>query len=198
MTPFWRVFSEPDIAHHGVRWPATTPATNQALALPTPLAFVSNLDLECFKTDPFQPPASAPIVLSHLNPVLANLPRESVTLGPRTQLCAPVAKNGRIPPPGVLDFVRFIDLKCYVIQPQASLNIGLNLDIGPRNVAERQVELGHLEKFDIIAPPLPATISLRLQHINPLLANLPAEPARLTGAAQLGLPVAKNGVIPPG
>ena len=268
-----------------------TPATNQALALPTPLAFVSNLDLECFKTDPFQPAVSAPIVLSHLNPVLANLPRESVTLGPRTQLCAPVAKNGRIPPPGVLDFVRFvdlscyqirgatlnfplvlshlnpllstlprqsvrliapdqlclpviknnvvpppevlnlvryIDLKCYVIQPQVPLNIGLNLaQLNPvlgnipradvRVVENRQlcvpvrkneqvippevlniVRWIDLEKFDIIAPPLPTTISLRLQHINPLLANLPAEPARLTGAAQLGLPVAKNGVIPPG
>lgn len=55
-----------------------------------------------------------------------------------------------------------------------------------------------IEKFDIVAPPLPSIIGLRLQHINPLLANLPVEPARLTARHQLGLPMAKNGLIPPG
>lgn len=271
---------------------AATPAASQVLALPTPLAFVSNLDLECFKTDPFTPPPSTtPIVLSHLNPVLANLPREAVTLGPRTQLCAPVAKNGRIPPPGVLEFVRnvdlscyqirgattnfplvlshlnpllstlprrqvalvvpdelclpviknnvipppevlnlvrYIDLKCYRTDPQRPLDIGLNLaqlnpvlggipradvrvrenrqlcvpvrknnqDIPPEVL--RIVQWIDIEKFDIIAPALPTIISVRLQHINPLLAGLPVEPARLLSRAQLGLPMAKNGAIPPG
>lgn len=271
---------------------AASPASNQALALPTPSAFVSNLDLECFKTDTFTPPPlTTPLVLSHLNPVLANLPREQVTLGPRTQLCAPVAKNGRIPPPGVVDFVRFvdlscyqirganvnfplvlshlnpllstlprrqltmtvpdqlclpvvknnlipppevlnlvryIDLKCYITQPQVPLNIGLNLaqlnpildgipraDVRVRENRQlcvpvrknnqeippevlRIVQWVDIEKFDIVAPPLAAPINLRLQHINPLLTGLPVEPATLLGPAQLGLPMAKNGVIPPG
>lgn len=271
---------------------AASPASSQALTLPTPLAFVSNLDLECFKTDPFTPPPlTTPLVLSHLNPALANLPREAVTLGPRTQLCAPVAKNNRIPPPGVLEFIRFVDLSCYQIrgattnvplvlshlnpqlanlprrqvnlvvpeqlclpviknnvlpppevlnlvryidlkcyrtERQVPLDIGLHLTqlnrvltgIPPADVRVREnrqlcvpvqknnqvippevlriVRWIDIEKFDIVAPPLPSIISLRLQHINPLLANLPAEPARLTGASQFGLPMAKNGLIPPG
>jgi len=270
---------------------AATPAASQALALPTPLAFVSNLDLECFKTDPITPPLTTPLVLSHLNPVLANLPRETVTLGPRTQLCAPVAKNGRIPPNGVLEFVRnvdlscyqiqgattnfglvlshlnpllstlprrqiglvapaelclpviknnvipppevlnlvrYIDLKCYRTNPQLPLDIALNLtqlnpvlsgipraDVRVRENRQlcvpvrknnqeippevlRIVQWIDIEKFDIIAPALPTIISVRLQHINPLLTGLPIEPARLLSRVQLGLPMAKNGAIPPG
>jgi hypothetical protein len=41
-------------------------------------------------------------------------------------------------------------------------------------------------------------VTLSLRHLNPVLGNLPAETATLTGAVQLGLPVAKNGQLPPG
>lgn len=260
--------------------------------LPTPLAFVSNLDLECFATSPHNPPPlSAPLVTSHLNPVLANLPAEPTPLGQRVQLCVPVAKNNIIPPPGVLDFIRFvdlacyrttgqtvnfpltlshlnpllrdlprrqvmlvqpeqlclpviknnvlppaeifnlirfIDLKCYRVLPQAPLNIGLTLTqlnpvlshIPPASVRvleNRQlcvpvrkntqaipaaalniIRWIDLEKFDILAPPLPTSIGLTIRHINPLLANAPAEPTFLIGRQQLALPMAKNGLIPPG
>jgi hypothetical protein len=254
------------------------------------LDFVSNLDLECFKTDPFTPPPTT-LTLTHLNPVLANLPRETVTIGPRVQLCAPVAKNNRIPPPTSLPFVRFVDLSCYQISgpavnfpltvghlnpllttlprrnivmvnpellclpvikngvvpppdvlrlvqfidlkcyrtsPNNSLGIGLNLtqlnpvlgNIPPANVSVLQnrrlcvpvqknnqqippdvlniVRWVDIELFDISTPPLPTPVGLTLQHINPLLTNLPAEHALLTAGIQLGLPVAKNGMIPPG
>src|SRR5262245_44312534 len=79
---------------------AATPAASQVQALPGPLDFVSFLDLECFKTDPFTPPATT-LVLSHLNPVLSGLPTETVVLGPRGQLCAPVFKNTLAPPTAV-------------------------------------------------------------------------------------------------
>jgi hypothetical protein len=269
---------------------SATPAASQVQAFPTPLDFVSNLDLECFKTDPFTPPP-ANLVLSHLNPVLAGFPRVPVTLGPRVQLCAPVFKNNAVPPASVLQFVRFVDLSCYQVNttassqiplvvshlnpllrdlprreitlfgptqlclpvvkndvfppaevlrlvqfidllcyrtsPQVPLDIGLRLtqlnpvlgNIPPADVRVREnrqfcvpvqknnqlipdevlriVRWVDIEKFDIIAPPLPSVISLRLRHINPLLAGFPVEPARLLGAEQLGLPMAKNGVIPP-
>ncbi|GGS66213.1 hypothetical protein ACFFV7_02960 [Nonomuraea spiralis] len=260
-----------------------------ALAAPTAKEFVSNLDLDCYKTTTYQPPAVA-LSLRHINPVLANLPPVQVTLGPREQMCVPVAKNNVIPPATVLDYVRFVDLSCYrvsapqinqnlalrhlnpVLQgvpgisvtlnvpqnlcvpvakngvtpppdvlrvvshidllcyahtPNPAMNKALNLtqlnpvlvnQIPPRTVqvgAARQlcvpVQKGgdqipadvfdivrwvDLEKFDIAGPTISA-VPLTLKHLNPVLANLPAEELRLTGATQLAVPVSKNGVTPP-
>ncbi|TDE49951.1 hypothetical protein E1295_20075 [Nonomuraea mesophila] len=261
-----------------------------APALPKPKEFVSYLDLECFKTDPYQPPAVG-LTLRHLNPVLESLPIEQITLGAREQLCVPVAKNNVIPPPEVLDFIRFVDLACYrvltpapgkalvlshlnpVLQdlprteivlgraeqfcvpvakngvappaevmqlvqhidllcygitPNTPMNRALNLrqlnpvltdrippatvrvtyarqlcvpmqkrgDNIPPEVLE-VVRWVDLEKFDTVAPAItPVTLSLR--HLNPVLGQLPPERATLTGAVQLGVPVAKNGQTPPG
>lgn len=268
---------------------AAAPAETQALALPTPKAFVSYLDLECFQTSPYQPPLTA-VTTSHLNPVLAGLPQETHTLGPRTQLCVPVAKDNRMPPAGVIEFIRWVDLSCYQITGQAvnfplelshlnphlaslprrqvtifsptelcvpviknnalpppevlnlvrwidlkcyregpstSLHIGLNLtqlnpvlssipptDVGvtfnrqlcvPVNKNNQPIPADvmnivrwiDIEKFDILAPS-PVSIGLTLRHINPALANLPAETAVLRDRQHLGLPMAKNGLIPPG
>lgn len=86
---------------------------------------------------------TTPLVLSHLNPALADLPREAVTLGPRTQLCAPVAKNNRIPPPEVLEFIRFVDLACYQIRG-ATANFPLvfsHLNPQLRDLPRRQIVL---------------------------------------------------------
>ncbi|MFI6295839.1 hypothetical protein ACIBEJ_29870 [Nonomuraea sp. NPDC050790] len=260
-----------------------------ALVLPTPRAFVSNLDLDCFKTNPYQPPTTT-LTLRHLNPQLGDLPIQQVTLGAREQLCVPVAKNNVIPPPGVLDFVRFVDLSCYrvtgpsvnrtlvlhhlnpVLQnqprkqvvlnqpqqlcvpvvkngvvpsaevlsvirhidlecygftPNPLMNQVLNLrqlnpvlaNVPPANVqvlAARQlcvpvqkrgdeipaatlniVRWLDLEKYDVGAAAT-APITLNLRHLNPVLGHLPGETATLTGRNQLAVPVAKNGMIPPG
>ncbi|GAA0925200.1 hypothetical protein [Nonomuraea longicatena] len=266
----------------------SSPAT--AVALPKPKPFVSFLDLECFRTDPYQPPATQ-LQLRHLNPVLATLPPETVTLGTREQLCVPVAKNGQHPPPDVAEFIKYVDLACYRIQgaspnrglvlsqlnpllqdvprhdallgaaqqlcvpvakndvipppevltlvshidlkchaitPNFAMNRGLGLEqlnpvlVGqiPRHSVQvtnaRQlcvpvqkagdqippealdiVRWVDLEKFDIGTQTLrPVTLTLR--HLNPVLARLPVERATLSAATQLGVPVAKNGQIPPG
>jgi hypothetical protein len=269
----------------------SAPAQLQALVLPSPLKFVSNVDLECFRTPPYTPPLTTPLVTRHLNPVLAGLPVEPNPLGPREKLCVPVAKNGVIPPAGIVDFVRFvdlscyrtsgvnvnftvnlrhlnpllttaippknvvitvpqhlcvpvvkngvfpppevrqlvsyIDLKCYAEAPQAAINLPLTLShlnpvlagLAPHNAQvtfNRQlcvpvqknsqpippavlniVRWLDLEMFDIVTPALPAPVNLVLTHINPLLVNLPAEPVTIQQAFQLGLPVAKNNLIPP-
>jgi hypothetical protein len=261
----------------------------QIQVLPSPLRFVSSLDLECFRTDPHPPPVNA-LVTRHLNPALAGLPAETNPLGFREQLCVPVAKNHVIPPPEVLDFIRFvdlacyrtqglnvnklltlrhlnpvlsglppknvvisvpqqlclpvvknglfppaevlrlisyIDLKCYLEMPQVALDKILNLaqlnpvlaHIPPTDVRvtlNRQlcvpvqknnqplpadiiniVRWIDLEKYDI-TPAAPAPIiTLTLTHVNPLLANVPPEPATISGPLQLMLPVAKNNMIPP-
>ncbi|MFC6084711.1 hypothetical protein [Sphaerisporangium aureirubrum] len=263
-----------------------------ALALPTPKNFTSYLDLECFKTNAYQPPTTN-ITVRHLNPVLANLPTETVTLGVREQLCLPVAKNNVIPPSPALDFIRYVDLACYRItgitvnqglvlrhlnpllqnlpQTQVVMNVPQQLcvpviknnvvppsdvlalvshidlkcySITPNNPLGQQLSLRQLnpllstypihavqvlyarqlcvpvqkagdniptealniikwvdlEKFDAVpasSGSLP-TITLVLRHINPVLAGLPAEQAVLSAPLQLGLPVAKNGLLPPG
>ncbi|MEU4575695.1 hypothetical protein [Nonomuraea sp. NPDC023979] len=261
-----------------------------AVALPTPLQLVSNLDLECFKTSPYQPPAVG-LTLRHLNPVLSGLRSEQVTLGQRDQLCVPVAKNGVIPPDGVLDFIRFVDLSCYrVTGPAANKPLVLS-QLNPvlRDVPRKQITLNRpeqlcvpvakngvlppaevlrvvshvdllcygatpnvpmnraltlqqlnpvlvgkiptadvrvsysrqlcvpvykggddipadvleivrwidLEKYDITARAI-TPVDLALRHLNPVLARLPEERATLTAAVQFGVPVAKDGRIPPG
>lgn len=266
-------------------------AAPKALPLPSPARFVSNLDLECFRTSTYTPGAlPAPITLSHLNPVLANQARwEISSLGARTQLCTPVAKNSVIPPPGVLEFVSFVDLSCYRISgpslnlplvlnhlnpvlshlprkqvmvmapeqlclpvikngskppdevlklvqyidlvcyretPQVAMNESLKLtqlnkELSFLPTAEVRVTFNRqlcvpvrknnqdiptdvlnivrwidLEKYDLNADRIP-TFTLKLNHINPLLAHMPTEEATITSRHQLALPVAKNGNKPP-
>ncbi|MEV6906588.1 hypothetical protein [Amycolatopsis sp. NPDC051071] len=65
-------------------------------------------------TDPRGPCGDHPFT------VLAELPPETTRLGERTQLCVPVAKNGVLPPRGILDYVRWVDLSCYRIDGGAA------------------------------------------------------------------------------
>jgi hypothetical protein len=268
----------------------TSSVARSATALPTPKAFVSNLDLECFPTDPFTP-TFPPILTHHLNPVLAGLPDEKVTLGVRQQLCVPVAKNGVIPPADVLNFIKYVDLSCYQIQG-INVNKQLNLTqlnpvlakLPPANVTMTSpqqlclpvvkngntpppdvlqlvqyidlkcylivppVSVGFpltlseldpvltgipnhpvtmlnnrqlcvpvqknnqvipaavlnivrwidLEKYDISTPAVLPPVNLKLTQIDPLNVSMPPEPATISAPAQLGVPVAKNGAIPPG
>lgn len=140
--------------------PAAT-AQPQVQQFPTPLRFASSLDLECWRTNAFQHNPLPVIVTRHINRVLEDLPVEQNPLGPREQLCVPVAKNNVIPPPGVLEFVRFVDLACYRTQ-------GINVNR-----------------------------TLRIDHLNPLLSDIPTKSVVITVPVQLCVPVAKNGLFPP-
>lgn len=51
--------------------------------------------------------------------------------------------------------------------------------------------------YRVDAQPLPSPVPLDLMHLNPVLANLPDHKVALTRPAQLCVPVAKNGVLPP-
>lgn len=197
--------------------PATAGASVQAL--PSPLRFTSSLDLECFRTSPYTPPAIT-IRTQHINPVLTSLPLESHVLGPREKLCVPVAKNGMIPPADVLNFVRFVDLSCYRIQG-VNVNRMLNLrhlnplfsTVPPKNVVISTPQ--HLclpvIKNGVVPPDevlrlvqfidlkcyveSPQTVfgpTVQLSHLNPVLSGLPAHPANITFNRQLCVPVAKN------
>ncbi|GAB3731112.1 hypothetical protein GCM10027598_53830 [Amycolatopsis oliviviridis] len=269
-------------------------AATAAPGVPPPLPFVSQLDLSCYRTEGYKPPPTT-VTLKHLNPVLAELPPEKVELGAREQLCVPVAKNGAIPPPGILDYVRWVDLSCYRIEGRAAdfpltlsqLNpvvrklgiqdapvtmlspeqlcvpVAKNGELPPPEILSfvRHIDLecyalrvlgipgrpfpltlGHLNpvladrpktdvkvgnarqlcvpvtkggdevtrevldtvqwldlaKYDVTTgPSVIGPVTLKLTHLNPVLAHLPGEQVVLTEPTQLGLPVAKNGKLPP-
>lgn len=101
-------------------------AALQAVAqapLPAPAAFVSKLDVRCYKEDrPIQ------LRLDHLNPVFIErgLPAEFVDLDPH-QLCVPVQKNDDVAPPDVLKFLQFVDWRCFGINgPSLDLPLTVN------------------------------------------------------------------------
>ncbi len=184
-----------------------------------------NVDLSCYAIQGIN--VNRPLNLKQLNPVLAGLAPQNVVMTVPQQLCVPVIKNGNTPPPDVLALVKYIDLKCYAITPPYNPNFPLTLTqldpvlagVPPQHAVmqnSRQlcvpvqknnqaippsvlniVRWIDLEKFDLaVAPPTPV-ITLRLNHINPLLSGLPTETATISGPFQLAVPVAKNGVIPP-
>jgi hypothetical protein len=103
------------------------PAAVTAQALPSPRRFVENLDVRCYKI-PNQPPLNVNLRLDHLNPVFIEkrLPPEFVTLFEPQELCVPVRKDTQVPPPDVIPFLRYVDLKCYRITGP-SINLDLTL-----------------------------------------------------------------------
>jgi hypothetical protein len=202
---------------------ATAPVSQaRALALPSPLEFVSNLDLECFRTNAYQPPPlPGPLTLRHLNPELTQLPGWTVNaLGQRNQLCTPVAKNGNIPPKEVLEFIKYVDLACYRIGgPTVNFPLvlsHLNPVLGhlPRKevtmVAPEQLclpviknnsvppdEVLRLVRFiDLVCfretPQVPMDEKLTLTQLNPVLADLPKADVLVNQNRQLCVPVRKN------
>ena len=89
-------------------------AKNNQIPGPNAFSIARWVDLACYD-------ASAPLVdvkvhLSHLNPVLANLPNEVVTLKKLDQFCAPVKKNNVNPPPAVHAIVKHFDFACYELE----------------------------------------------------------------------------------
>ncbi|MDH2427970.1 hypothetical protein [Sphaerisporangium sp. TRM90804] len=199
----------------------SVPPAAAAPVLPTPKDFVSYLDLECFRTNPYQPPTTT-LTLRHLNPVLSNLPPQTVVLGPRQQLCVPVAKNTSIPPSPALDFIRFVDLACYRITG-SNADTGLLLThLNPvlQNVPRHEVKMNVPQQLCVpvvknssvpppeimslvshidimcyaITPNNPMNRQLSLRQLNPVLTNvIPTRTGQVTYARQLCVPVQKAG-----
>lgn len=88
-------------------------ASVSAQQLPSPRAFVSQLDLECHAAPPLPPPQQE-LFIRQLNPVLRDvLPNQEVELGPLREVCVPVSKNGKTPGPLALPFIQWTDQACY-------------------------------------------------------------------------------------
>jgi len=93
--------------------------------------FVRYLDLKCYRIEADPPFLGVPLTLDHLNPLFIEMgiPQEHVQVLDAQQLCVPVAKNGRIPPPEALHFIENVDLECFGIQSDiTSLDLPLVLD----------------------------------------------------------------------
>jgi hypothetical protein len=192
----------------------------------SPRRFVDFLDVRCYAITN-QPPLNFTLRLDHLNPVLQNLPFETVVLQSPQQLCVPVQKNNNVAPDDTLPFIRFVDWKCYGITGPA-INVPLNLTqlnpvmaglFGPnlavtlrepqqlcvpvvKNNANPPANVLSLVKFlDVkcyrAENTQATTATLMLKHLNPLLAGLPPEFSTITQPQQLCVPVMKNQQKPP-
>ncbi len=93
---------------------AASAAGAHAQALPTPFDLASGLDLECYRTP--GPALNINLDLSHLNPVLQDLPPHQVIVRELAQTCVPVRKNNVWPEPSALPFLRHVDFACYRIE----------------------------------------------------------------------------------
>ena len=100
------------------------PTAALADEFPSPYDYVSNLDLECYRSDPVPPPANN-VLLRHLNPAMQGL-TQNATLYEMRRLCLPVEKDNNTPPPDVLRFIQWTDLACY--RAEADL-IDVTLDV---------------------------------------------------------------------
>lgn len=214
---------------------ATQAQEAAAQTLPTPYDFVSNLDLECYRSTPEAPPASS-VDLRHLNPALGGL-MQTANLFEMRRVCLPVQKNGRTPPPNVRPFVSEVDLACYRAEaPPVDIPIRLShLNPVLANLPDETVRITELKQVCLPVektaaqgnpaqnPPLPpnvrrlvehvdiacykleqntadANFPLTLDHLNPVVQsyNLPPRNTRMRRAFQLCLPIGKdNQPIPP-
>lgn len=114
--------------------------------------FIRYLDLKCYRIDADPPFLGMPLQLDHLNPLFIEMgiPPENVQVLDAQQLCVPVAKNGVMPPPQVLRFIQFLDLKCYGIQSDiTSLDLPLVLD----HLNPVLVQMGAPEENVIVRDP---------------------------------------------
>lgn len=101
-------------------------AKNGQIPGPKARPIAERLDLACYRAT--AEPVDVDVTLSHLNPQLAGLPDQDVTLVNLRQLCVPVSKQGGEIPAAVKAIVRHFDLACYQLAaPTAPANQGLTL-----------------------------------------------------------------------
>ncbi len=87
---------------------------------PDVLEIIQWLDVKCYEVKSDQI-ARGEIRLTHLNPLLADLPPETVEFVEwyPVQLCVPVAKNQSFPPHNVYNLIAYSDVLCYRIRGRA-------------------------------------------------------------------------------
>lgn len=191
-------------------------------------AFIKFVDWKCYGITgpavnfPLTLTQLNPIISNLFGPTL------NVTLRQPQQLCVPVVKNGVTPPANVLQLVQWLDVKCYGIDPVQTIVKPITLThlnplfaTLPKEVSQVGVPsqvcvpvtkngaqppaniLPYIQYADVLcygASGNPLGQNLTLSHINPVLTamGLPRENVFIGNSLKLCVPVAKNGVFPPG
>ena len=150
-----------------------------------------------------------------------------VTVQEPQLLCVPVAKNNTTIPANVLALIQYLDVKCYRVTSTVNHSVPVTLThlnplfatlspetstIGPAPqqlcvpVTKNQavvptsviqfVEYSDTLCYPATGAPLGQNVTLR--HLNPLLTTLPSENVFVGNSLKLCVPVAKNGMLPPG
>jgi hypothetical protein len=90
-------------------------AKNNKIPTPRALPIVEASDIVCYQaTAPW--PANVDLKLSHLNPVLKDLPDQYVRLAELQSVCVPVRKNAAQFPPSIKTIVSYVDQACYKLE----------------------------------------------------------------------------------
>jgi len=201
---------------------------NSSLAPPDTLPFIRFVDWKCYGiTGPplgltLQLTQLNPIIAGMFGSTA------SVTLREPQLLCVPVVKNNSNPPANVLQLVQYLDVKCYRVDAAAvtpktvtltHLNPVLTMPpeistIGPLPqqlcvpVMKNQqmpptTVLQYIQYSDVLcyqASGASLGLNLMLRHIDPVLIakGLPVENVFVSNSLKLCVPVAKNGMLPPG
>lgn len=97
-----------------------SPVTHSPTPPPDVLELIQWLDVKCYEVTSEQI-ARGQIRLTHLNPLFAHFPAETVELVEwhPVQLCVPVAKEQRFPPHHVYNYAAYSDVLCYRIRGRA-------------------------------------------------------------------------------
>jgi hypothetical protein len=146
-------------------------AKNGVLPQPAALPFIQQTDLACYRIDAAPLPVPVSLTLNHLNPVLAGLPAHKDALIQPVQLCVPVAKNGVVPTPDILQLIQFIDLECYAVDPGAHPMFGVNLK-------QLNPQLGNIPNHGMGLAPSPRQLCV------PVVKNNQAIPAAVLNIAR--------------
>lgn len=190
------------------------------------LPFIRYVDWKCYGIS--GSPLNKTLTLTQLNPVISSLfgSTVSVTLQEPQLLCVPVMKNSASPPANVLQLVQELDVKCYRVTSSSTATHPIQLTHLNPVLATLPPETSTVGVPQQLCVPVtknqrqpPSTIlpyvqfadvlcyrasgaslgqNLTLRHLNPLMTTLPSENVFIGSSLNLCVPVAKNGVFPPG
>jgi hypothetical protein len=194
---------------------------------PDTLPFIQLIDWKCYgiSGSPLNIPLTLtqlnPVISGLFGPTVG------VTVQEPQLLCVPVAKNNATIPPNVLALIQYLDVKCYRVTSTVNRSAAVTLThlnplfstrppesstIGPAPqqlcvpVTKNQTVIPtsviqYIEYSDTLCYPATGTSlsqNVTLRHLNPLLTTLPSENVFVSNSLKLCVPVAKNGMLPPG
>jgi hypothetical protein len=171
-------------------FPSNPAQAQLALALPTPLAHVSNLDVECYLPEGESQPLGEGLVINHLNPVLQDMGigEQKIKVGKLEEVCVPVAKNGKLPPRLARRYIAYTDLACYEARSDQEMNLSLDLShlnpvLRELGLPDEKVVLGQLEQLctpvEKRGAPVPDPVNRLVSQVDVACYAIEGKPAEV-------------------